>query len=121
MELTEKEDVKKQEGIKTKYKDSSRLIQASFIIAIIMTIITILTYGLYQGFIMGLLGNSTIIISYIIYSIFLVVAIIGTIFGGFSFKEGKNIYGIIGFIVNLLIIGGMAFYIYFISTVAHLY
>ena len=122
MEKTEERDftTQKKKNI-TKFEDCSLFVQASFIIAIIMSVITLLSYGVYQWLIMGLFGEYAIVISYIIYSIFLIVAIIGTVFGEISFKEGKNIYDIIGFIVNLLIIGAMAFYIYLISEWTSLY
>ena len=85
-----------------KFRNSSRYIQSSFIIAIILSVLTLLTYGVYQWLIMGIFGDYSVVSSYIIFSLLLVIAIIGAIFSGLSFREGKNVYGIFGFIINLL-------------------
>lgn len=89
----EQAEPKRKEG---KFRKSPILARRTFIIGIMAlslfliysSIITILQRG--------------IIVSIVFYSLFLVLALSGLIVGVFSFRHGKNIFGIIGFILSLI-------------------
>ncbi|HUT82495.1 MAG TPA: hypothetical protein VMZ29_14945 [Candidatus Bathyarchaeia archaeon] len=85
-----------------KFKSSSNIIKTSFILGIvgivglvvlILTVDSIVYYTLF--------GTSKIPL-YIIFSLYLASTLILMILGGISFRKGKNIYGIIGFILQFV-------------------
>lgn len=49
-----------------------------------------------------------IIYDLVLYSLFFVLALSGIIVGGISFRDGKNVFGIIGFILNIISVALLA-------------
>ncbi len=49
-----------------------------------------------------------IIYDLVLYSLFFVLAFSGIIVGGISFRDGKNVFGIIGFILNIISVALLA-------------
>ena len=82
-------------------------VRASFIIGII-TLLLVVVYIVTAGF---LLHYGPIPL-YLITSLILALAVAGAILGGISFREGKNVYGILGFIFNLIVIGSQIVALY---------
>lgn len=71
----------------------------SFIIGIVSIVLAVLL-----SIIVVVTQKPGIITVTILTAIFLFIALIGTISGGLSFRIGKDVYGILGFIFNLIMI-----------------
>lgn len=95
-----------------KFQKSPAFVRASFIIGIV-TLVTTVILILTAGYI-GYYGGSVLL--FVIYGVILALAFIGTILGGVSFRKGRYIYGIIGFIMNIIIIGAQIVAIYVLSN-----
>ena len=94
-----------------KFQKSPMFAQVSFIISIISILFAILL-----SVIQVITQKPGIITLTILSSIILTLAVIGTIFGGLSFRDGKNVFGILGFTFNLIMIAYNIFAIYAVST-----
>lgn len=83
-----------------KFQKSPAFVRASFIIGIITLVVSVI-YVVTAGFLL----HCGPIPLYLMSSLTLALAVAGTILGGISFREEKNVYGILGFIFNLIVIG----------------
>lgn len=103
VEETNQEQAKRKEG---KFKKSPILARRTFIIGITAIIIT--------GILMVLSAYAPIgIIPIIILScLTLVLTIVGAVFGVLSFRKGMNVFGIIGFILILILVAALPYGIY---------
>ncbi len=90
-----------------KFQRSPLYIRSSFIIGII-TVLLVVVYIVTAGF----LWHYGPVPAYLFCSLTLALAVAGTILGGISFREGKNIYGILGFIFNLIVVGSQLVALY---------
>ncbi len=84
---------KREEG---KFKKSPILARRTFIIGI-TAFSLFLVYGSIEAII-----QRGLIASIVLYSLFFVLALSGIIVGGISFRDGKNVFGIIGFFLNII-------------------
>ena len=92
-----------------KFKDSPLFARTTFIIGIISFLFTgilmvISAYALGPPLLFIVLAAST-----------LLAAVVGVIFGGLSFRKGKNIFGILGFIFNFILVAVLPWGIYMVS------
>jgi len=81
---------------KIKFKDNSKLVQSSFIIGIIAITLTIIFFTIISVL------QPKLWIVYTIYSLLVAIGIIGLIISSIAFRDGKNIYSILGFIFSFL-------------------
>ena len=103
---------KRKEG---KFRKSPILVRRTFIIAI-TAFSLFLIYGSIEAIIQqGLLA------SIVLYSLFLVLALSGIIVGVISFRDGKNVFGIIGFILNLFLVAFIPWIIHQLIRLAILF
>lgn len=112
MKTTVIEQKKEENDIEiSKFRRSPALARTSFINGIIVISITAI-YVVIEAII-----QRGLIASYVIYSLILALALIGTILGGISFREGKNVYGIIGFILNLILVASIPWVLHALSRI----
>ncbi len=119
----EKTDIEHQKEIDNrkfgKFRESHIFVRISFIIGIIVLILTAVqifagaTLLYYFGY---RLSDGSKLPLYLICSVILVFALIGTIFGGFTLRGEKNVYGILGFIFNVVILLSQIFLLVVIIT-----
>ncbi|HUT80798.1 MAG TPA: hypothetical protein VMZ29_06295 [Candidatus Bathyarchaeia archaeon] len=83
---------------KIKFTDNSKLVRSSFIIGI--TVLLLLTIFI----VIVIFVQPDPWIMYTISSIFLAISLSGLILNCIAFKYGKNVFNILGFIFNLIII-----------------
>ncbi len=91
------------------FVDSSKYNKTSFIIGI--------TSFLFTGILMVISAYALgpLILFIILAALTLLSAVSCVIFGGLSFKKGKNVFGIIGFILNFILVTVLPWGIYMIS------
>jgi len=71
----------------------------SFLIAFIVLIVI----GIFM--LLSAYGPMTAIVLIVLDATTLVIALMGVILGGLSFRKGKNAFGITGFILNIILVG----------------
>lgn len=111
--LNEKEKITSKKRIR--FKDSTIQIRASFILSLIMFFLMIISFSILE-----LIFNAGPFILYSIGCIIIAIAITGVILSGLSFREGKNGFGISGFIINLLVVIFQSTYFYVVHVFLHL-
>jgi hypothetical protein len=101
-----------------KWQSSPKAARISFIIGIAVLIFTIILIPSVDSIIFEVLFNASVIALYVIYSLTLVISIIGSFFAVLSFKEGKNVFGMLGFTFCFIIIIAMLWAIFMASSIA---
>lgn len=81
---------------RNKFQESPNLARKTFIIGI-----TAFSLFLIYGAILAITQRG-LIVSIVLNFLFLVLALSGSIVGALSFRDGKNVYSIIGFILNII-------------------
>ena len=107
MEKTEiKYDQQNAKQKTSRFKDRPIFARTTFLIGITAIIIT--------GILMVLSAYSSMgtIFLIILLCLTFVFAIVGAIFGGLSFRKGINVFSVIGFILNLILVAALPYGIY---------
>jgi len=93
---------------KKRFANSAKYIKASFILGIVFFLLSVVSgfegYYLYP-IVKRLPDHLKKLPTYVNVAFILVGAVAGNILGGVSFRKERNIYGILGFILNLIVIG----------------
>ena len=102
---------------KKRFANSAKYIKASFILGIVVLLLSVV-YVFEASYLYPIVKRLPDYLkkipTYVNGAFILAGAVAGTILGGLSFRKERNIYGILGFILNLIVIG---FVIYmFIAT-----
>ncbi len=102
---------------KKRFANSAKYIKATFILGIVVLLLSVLyvfeAYYLWP-IVKRIPDHLKKIPTYVNGAFILAGAVVGTILGGVSFRKERNIYGILGFILNLVVIGFVIFM--FITT-----
>jgi len=102
---------------KKSFTNSAKYIKASFILGIVVLLLSVALVfeaSYLYPIVKRLPDHLKKLPTYVNGAFILAAAVAGTILGGLSFRKERNIYGILGFILNLIVIG---FVIYmFIAT-----
>jgi len=102
---------------KKRFANSAKYIKASFILGIVVLLLSVV-YGFEAYYLWPIVkrlpDHLKKLPTYVNGAFILTGAVAGTILGGLSFRKERNIYGILGFILNLVVIG---FVIYALITV----
>jgi len=108
-----KEEQEKPKRITTNFRTSSLFVRRSFIIGMIVLFLAAV-YTVTSGFLLhfGALPAN------IICSFTIALALSGIILGSISFRTSRNIYAIIGIVVDLVVIGFLIFEIIVANRVA---
>ena len=97
----ENSNIKQEEKANNKssiFKNSSILVRISFIVGVVSLLITAILFILMFSI------QPYYWILYIIYSILIATGIGGITLSSIAFRNGKNVYNILGFIFNLIIV-----------------
>jgi len=93
---------------KKRFANSAKYIKASFILGIVVLLLLVLyifeAYYLWP-IVKRIPDYLKKLPTYVNGAFILAGALAGTILGGLSFRKERNIYGIIGFILNLVVMG----------------
>ncbi len=93
---------------KKRFANSAKYIKASFILGIVvllLSVVYIFEASYLYPIVKRLPDHLKKLPTYVNGAFLLVPAVVGTILGGLSFRKERNIYGILGFIFNLVVIG----------------
>ncbi len=97
---------------KRRFIDSAKYIKASFILGIVVLLLSVV-YVFAWDYLSPIIDKLPYQLKklpvYLNGCFILAVAIVGTILGGLSFRKEKNIYGILGFILNFIVVGFIIF------------
>lgn len=107
--INNEKDEKRQ--VENRFQCSPTLAKISFINGITTISITAI-YVIIEAII-----QPGLIAAFIIYSLILLFAFIGVILSGISFRKGRNIFGIIGFILNFILVAAMPWTLHGLSRI----
>jgi len=111
METNDKE-VEEEVIRKKRFANSAKYIKASFILGIVvllLSVVYVFAWDYLSPIIDKLPYHLKKLPVYLNGCFILAVAIIGTILGGLSFRKERIIYGILGFILNFIVVGFIIF------------
>ena len=104
---------------KKRFANSAKYIKASFILGIVVVLLTVAAVfatDYLSPIEKNLPYHLKKLPAYVNIGLILALAIHGTILGGLSFRKERNIYGILGFIMNLIGVGFMVAAIIIVTT-----